>query len=210
MEGSQVSLTFKSIVDQVLQDGFSESKRSSAKEWVRFRHSWLWNLEQWTFRYGTSSVTFTSSSQTVGGVPTDFKIAIVLYDGQGNRLRSVPDMRAFFDGYNQNLHNGSGSPESFTVVDDSILVGPNGDGTTGFLVYEKKQPTLTDDDDETGLPDGFDLALVHGGKAEGFKLANVPLWQGFDDDFTAAANAMRRDYLVGVRGSFQQFGAWTP
>jgi hypothetical protein len=75
----------------------------------------------------------------------------------------------------------------------------------------RAKPTLVNDGDPTGLPDGYDLALVHGGKAEGFKLSNVPLWQGFDDDFTAFANAMRRNYLTGLRASTsKQLGAFRP
>jgi hypothetical protein len=52
--------------------------------------------------------------------------------------------------------------------------------------------------------------LVHGGKAEGFKLANVPLWQAFDADFTAAANVLQRSYLTGIRGQVGQFGSGRP
>lgn len=205
-----MALTFKEIVDAVLADGFAEAKRSSAKEWVRFRHAWLWRLEQWTFRYGTATVTFTASSQTAGSLPTDFHAAIGLYTSTGSPVTPIKDPAEFFDLYNTNLSTTTGTPEAFTVFGSSILVGPSGDGSTGLLLYEKKQPTLTADSDSTGLPDGFDLALVHGGKAEGFKLANVPLWQGFDEDFTAAANALRRDFLTNLRAGGQQLGAYHP
>ena len=78
------------------------------------------------------------------------------------------------------------------------------------LVYEKSKPMLVDDNDTTGLPDGYDLALVHGGKAEGFKLSNVPLWEGFDQDFSAAATALEKDYLTGIRGQNNQLGSGRP
>lgn len=205
-----MSLTFKQLQDAVLADAFDESKRADVKNWITFRHAWLWDLCDWTFKQGTATVTFTSGSQVVSSLPSDFLIAVCLYDSTGCPVRPVRDARTFFDTYNANLQNGSGAPQAFTVVGSQMLVGPAGDGTTGLLVYEKSKPSLVNDSDTTGLPDGYDLALVHGGKAEGFKLANVPLWQGFDEDFTAAANALQRQYLTAVRGDVGQMGAWRP
>lgn len=204
------AMTFKQIQDAVIADAFDESKRADVKNWISFRHAWLWDLAEWTFRDGTATVTFTAGSQIVGGMPTDFRIALALYNGTGVPLTAMRDQRDFLDRYNANAQPGNGTPEAFTVVGSQILVGPNGDGSSGILLYEKARPSLVNDSDTTGLPDGYDVALVHGGKAEGFKLANVPLWQGFDDDFTAAANALQRNYLTGVRGDVGQFGAHRP
>lgn len=204
------SLTFKAIQDAVLADAFDESKRADCKNWINFRHAWLWDLCEWTFKFATATVTFASNSQQASGLPADFGIALVLYDSTGAPVTPVRDFRKFFDHFNANLQAGAGSPEAFTVLDGQIFIGPNGDGSTGLLVYERTRPTLVNDSDSTGLPDGYDLALVHGGKAEGFKLANVPLWQGFDDDFTAAANALQRNYLTGIRGQVGQHGAYRP
>lgn len=205
-----MSMSYVQIQNAVLADGFAEAKRSDAKNWIQFRHAWLWDLEEWTFRFGTATVTFTSGSQTVAGLPSDFKTALGLYTSTGDPVRPIRDIREFLNAYNANLQNGSGTPEAFTVVGETMLVGPAGDGTSGLLLYEKSKPALVNDTDTTGLPDGYDLALVHGGKAEGFKLANVPLWSGFDDDFTAAANALRRNYLNSIRGDSAQLGAFRP
>lgn len=205
-----MNLTFKQIQDAVLADSFDESKRADVKNWIAFRHTWLWDLCEWTFRFGTATVVFTQGSQIVGSMPTDFRIAIALYDSNGVEIRPVRDMRSFLDRYNANLANGTGSPGAFTVIGTQLMVGPAGDGSSGVLAYEKSKPTLVNDGDLTGLPDGYDLALVHGGKAEGFKLANIPLWQGFDDDFTAASNALQRNYLTAVRGQVGQMGAFRP
>jgi hypothetical protein len=204
-------MTYKQIVDAVLADGFAEAKRASAQLWVQARHAWLWDLEEWTFKEASATVTFTAGSMVAASVPSDFRTAIGLYDAQGAPLQPYEDRAEFYDRYNANLGLGSGRPEAFTVVAGQLIVGPAGDGTTGLLLYEKSKPALSADGDPTGLPEGYDLALVHGGKAEGFKLSNVPLWQGFDDDFTAFANAMRRNYLTGLRAStMKQLGAYRP
>jgi hypothetical protein len=204
------AIPFKGLQDAVLADAFDESKRADAKTWINFRHAWLWDLAEFDFRFGSAAVTFTANSQIVSGLPTDFHVALALYDSQGCPVLPVRDVRQFFDGFNTNLPQGSTSPSAFTVVAGQILVGPAGDGSSGLLVYEKSKPSLVNDTDTTGLPDGYDLALVHGGKAEGFKLANVPLWQAFDADFTAAANALQRNYMTGIRGQVGQLGAYRP
>ena len=205
-----MSLTFKEIVDAVLADSFDEKKRADAKKWVSFRHAWLWDLEDWTFRRGTSTVTFTAASQTLSGTPSDLHAVIALYDTNGNPVVGISDLREFFDAANPAVATSTGTPTFYTVVDGSILTDTLGDGSSGTVVYEKSKPSLVNDTDTTGLPDGYDVALVHGGKAEGFKLTNIPLWQGFDDDFTAAANALRRSYLSQVRETGQQWGAYHP
>lgn len=206
-----MSLTYKQIVDAVLSNAFAESVRSDAQKWVQGRHSWLWDAEDWTFKYaGPTSVTFTSGSNTVGSLPTDFQAVDALYDANGDELVGYEDAREFWRRYNANLNLGSGTPEAYTVVDSTLYVGPAGDGTSGLLFYEKTKPSLSLDADTTGLPDGYDLALVHGAKAEGFKLNNIPLWDGFDQDFTAYLNAMRRNYLRKVNTAGRQLGAWRP
>lgn len=205
-------MTFVQIQNAVLADAFAEGKRADVKNWIIARHAWLWDLEEWAFRFTSAPVVFTANSQVVNlGAIADFRAVEGLYDAQGNQLRAYKDFRAFLDRYNVNQNLGSGRPEAYTVLGSQLLVGPNGDGSAGLLVYEKAKPMLVNDGDPTGLPDGYDLALVHGGKAEGFKLANIPLWQGFDDDFTAFANAMRRNYLTAVRqAGAAQFGAFRP
>lgn len=204
------ALTFKQIQDAVISKAFDESDRSDVKNWIVFRHAWLWDLCEWTFKFATAPVVFTANSQVVGSLPADFRVAEALYSSTGEPVTPVRDHRRFLDRYNANLSPGSGRPEAFTIVGAQMLVGPNGDGSSGLLLYEKSKPSLVNDADLTGFPDGYDLAFVHGGKAEGFKLANVPLWQGFDDDFTAASNALQRQYLTSVRGQVGQFGAYRP
>lgn len=204
-----MSLTFKTIVDDVLADAFAEAKRAQAQEWVRFRHAWLWDLADWSFKYGTCTPTFTANSQIASLGVTDFHASIVLYNAQGSPIKGIRDFREFFDKYNTLSATGTGTPEAYTIVNGSLFVGPKGDGSTGLMVYEKSKPMLTADGDSTGLPDGYDLGLVHGGKAEGFKLSTVPeMAQSFDDDFSATAAAMQRNWTNQVKEQGQQFGAY--
>lgn len=197
-----MSLSYVQIQNAVLSAAFSESRRADAKTWIQARHAWLWDAEQWEFRKAKTTVTFTANTQTVASPPTDLRHVIRVYDQNGFRLRDLTP-GAFLDRYAVVT---SGGPEAFTVLNSQLLIGPSGDGTTGTLLYEKAKPTLANDGDTTGLPDAYDLALVHGAKAEGFKLSSIPLWQGFDGDFTAYYNAMKRDYLTGTRSGTRQFG----
>lgn len=207
-----MSMTYIDIQNAVIANGFSPSRLAEAKTWIQGRHSWLWDAEEWVFKFSAPSVvTFTANASTVNlGSITDFHAAVALYDANGNHVRPVRDPREFFDTYNTNAATDSGPPEAYTVVASTIYVGPKGDGSTGLLVYEKTKPTLSADSDTTGLPDGYDLALVHGAKAEGFKLSNIPMAAAFDDDFNAYLIAMRRNYLNKVRETGQQLGAYRP
>jgi hypothetical protein len=205
-----MSMTFGAILDAVCEDGLSPTRRADAQEWVRFRHAWIWGAANWTFKNTTGSIVFTANSQVTAPVPTDIHAVFAVYDSTGLPLLGIRDIRKFYDAYNTLSLTGSGSPEAYTVVNSQILVGPKGDGTTGLVVYQKSKPSLVNDADATGLPDGFDLALVHGGKAEGYKMTNVPMADQFDADFTAAVQAMENDWLEQVLESGDRAGAYRP
>lgn len=204
------ALTFKQIQDYALADGFTETDRGACKDWINTRLAWLWNQDEYTFRMGTATVTFTANSQIVAGLPADFRIATALYNSQGMALSPERDIDKFFDNWNVNQNLGSPGPLAYTVLAGTLLVGPTGDGTSGLLIYEKSKPTLVNDSDLTGLPDGYDMALVHGAKAEGFTLKNVPLAQAFENHFAAAIQSLETDYLTGIRGQVGQMGAYRP
>lgn len=204
------ALNFGQIVDLVTKDGFTGTDRADVQNWVVARHAWLWDSDEWTFRMGTAPVTFTANSQFVAGLPTDFRIATALYNQQGMALEPIRDIDKFFDDFNTNQNLGSSGPVAFTVVGSGLLVGPMGDGSSGILVYEKSKPALVRDSDPTGLPDGYDMTLVHGAKAEGFTLKNVPLAQTFENHFAAGIEALQKNYLTGIRGQVGQMGAYRP
>lgn len=204
-----MSMTFGAILDAVCVDGLDATRRASAKEWVRYRHTWIWGAANWTFKQATGNITFTANSQ-VAAAPADLHSVFAIYDSGGEPLEGIRDPRRFFDSYNTLASTSSGSPEAYAVWNGQVLVGPKGDGTTGLIVYQKTKPSLVNDGDATGLPDGFDLALVHGGKAEGYKMTNIPMSAGFDADFTAAVSAMENDWLEQNLAAGERMGAYRP
>lgn len=207
-------MTFKQLQDAVLADGFAESKRSDAKNWINFRLGWIWDLDEWTFAKGSSAVTVTAGSQVVTGIPADCDYSAVtgLYRADGQPLIPIESYNDFARLYVGTGNNQQGPPEAFCVYGSSIFVGPTSSETTAayLLLYEKAPTLLVADGDIPAIPPQYHLALVHGAKAEGFKLSNVPLADAFDADFQAAINAMRRKYLVSVRGAGTQVPRYTP
>lgn len=206
-----MALNFGQILDAVCKDGIAPSRRGDAKEWVRNRQAMIWGAAPWTFKQKQAAITFTANQQAVAGGPADVQSVYALYDSSGVPVRGIRDIRKFFDLYNNLTLPTSGGPEAYTVLDGTIYVGPSGDGSTGLIVYEAQKPTLADDTDPTGLPDGFDLALVYGAKATGLTLANVqPLAGEFEQMFQAQVEALMGDYLDSVLETGGQSGAYKP
>lgn len=207
-----MAMTYLQIQDAVLADGFGEGKRSDAKQWIQSRHADVWYAEEWVFRYGTdTSITVTADSQTVTGTPTDLGIVLGLWNADGDPLVPYTDVRAFLDRYNASVAD-PGKPEAFCVVGSSVLVGPTSSETSsGYLMaYEKNKPSLSADADTTGLPEGYDLMLVFGAKADGFALTNVPLADGFRTLFNEKLDSMRRNFRAGSRVTGEQSPAYRP
>lgn len=205
-----MNLTYLQMQNQVIADGLAESDRTIIKFALNVRNEWLFDADEWVWRKAEAAVTFTNGSRVVGGAPADLRMVIAMFDGQGNQLEAVADNRLFLDQFNENIQQGSGSPSAFTVIGTTLVVGPNGDGTSGLLLYERERTDLVNDGDTTGLPATYDMALVHGAKAEVFKLKKIPVWQEHEDEFAASVAALQRNYLTSVRGQVGQFGAYRP
>lgn len=208
-----MSMNFGQILDAICEDGIDPSRRSDAENWVNFRHAWIWGAADWTFKYAQAPITFTNGQQIIAAndMPTNLHAVYAIYDAHGEPLRAFRDVRQFFDRYNTlAIPITTAYPEAYSVINGQIYVGPVGDGSTGIIVYQKERTPLVNDTDPTGLPDGFDLALVHGGKAEGFKMTNIPLASNFDADFTAAVTAMENDWLDQTLETGEQSGAYRP
>lgn len=205
-------MNFKAIQDAVLVDAFAEGKRAEAIKWINSRYSWLCDLESWTFMQGTAAVTVTSGSQLVSNLPTDFGIAVGLIDQYGASLECLRDAAEFYSRYTNPSAPTTGQPEAYTVIGGSILVGPTANVTsTAFtLLYEKTAAALVNDSDTPIIPAGYHVALVHGGKAAGFRLTNIPLADQFDAEFRGHIDAMRAKYLTAMRDKQRQIPAYRP
>lgn len=206
-----MALNFGQILDAVCKDGINASRRSDAKEWVRNRQAAVWGAAPWTFKQKQGSIVFTGNQQIAAGAPTDVQSVYAVYDSNGYPLVGYRDIRKFFDVYNTIANPTGGSPEAYTVVDGQIYVGPSGDGSTGLIVYQAEKPAMSADTDVSGLPDGFDLALVYGAKATGYTLTNMQaLAAEFEQMFTAQIEALMGDYLDAVLETGGQSGAFRP
>lgn len=188
-------MTFKQIVDATLSGGFAESQRADAKNWVNFRYTWMWDIADWTFAQGTATVTVTNGAVT-SGMPTDFVTALAIFSSDGTPLVPFAEYRDFAELYIGTASAGAVLAEAFTVLGSTISIGPTSSSGTYTLVYQKGPTPLVNDTDVPAIPAGYHLALVHGAKAEGFKLNAVPsMADAFDADFQAAITAMRSRYL---------------
>lgn len=203
-------MTFLQITDAILLNLFDESSRSDAKNWCNHRYGWILAMEEWAFLNATATVTVTAGSQTVSSLPSDFGIALGLWDSDGRPLRYMTP-QAFLTSYNTNLDS-AGSPEAYTVIGDTILVGPTPDttATDWQLAYELDGTPMSADGDIPIIPELFHVALIHGGRAEGMKLQHNPTWRDVEQDFLASIDAMKRRYLVKVRQAGEQVPAYRP
>lgn len=205
-----MNLTYLQMQNMVIADGLAEGDRTLIKFALNVRNEWLFGADEWVWRNTEATITFMNGSRVVGNTPADLRMAIAVFDSQGDQLTAIRDNRLFLDRYNENIQQASGTPEAFTVIGTTLIVGPVGDGTTGLLLYERERSDLVNDTDTTGLPATYDMALVHGAKAEVFKLKKIPVWQDHEDEFAAAVAALQRNYLTSVRGEVGQFGAYRP
>jgi hypothetical protein len=203
-------LTFGGILDAVCKDGIDANKRADAKTWVVNRHAMLWGAAPWTFKQKTGEIVFTANTQQANA-PVDVHAVFAVYDSQGCPLRGERDIRRFYDDYNTLASPASASPEAYTVVNGQVLVGPLGDGSIGQIVYQMEKPALSVDADTTGLPDGYDLALIYGARATGYALNNVQALAGeYEQMFDAQVAALANDWLDVVLETGGQSGAYRP
>jgi hypothetical protein len=200
------ALTFKELQDATLAAGFAEAQRIDAKRWINFRYAWLWDIADWSFKNATDLVTVTAGSQTVTGVAADMLQVLGLFNSAGTPLVAIPDYTAFAEAYIGTTASAATLPEAYTILGSTIMVGPTA-GTTDsnyLLVYKKGATELVGDNDVPAIPPLYHLALVHGAKAEGFKLNAVPsLADSFDADFQAAITAMKATYLSNLEVPLQ-------
>lgn len=199
------AMTFSDICTEITTIRFSSAQSTSIQRWVNDAYNELWTADEWTFRYGRSTtVTATAGSATLTNLPADFGIPIGLWRNDDTPL-TYRTPRAFF-----NLYAGAtdtGAPLFYTILDQSIIVGPIPDSTSAAYVvaYEKRFTAMTADSDGPAIPEGNHYLLVTGGMRTGCRLYNDFTYEFQDQAWTTGIAGMRREWLVDQRG---EAGVW--
>jgi hypothetical protein len=202
-------LSFVTIQNMVLEDAFPESKRTDVKAWIVDAHTEIWDAADYTFKSVLATVT------VVNGVLTgasDIADVYALYDNTGCPLQGYYDPARFYEQYNSNISGTGSVPEAFLILGNAIIVKPSTTGTlSNFqVVYRKVKPTLSADSDLSGLPDGYDTALVYGAKRLGFTQINNPFADDFATLFNQKKAALQEAYTYGIEESGLQAPAYRP
>jgi hypothetical protein len=202
------ALTFKQIQDMALEDAFPETKRSDVKVWIVDAHTEIWDAASYTFK-DVAPVTVNVVDGVISGV-TDIADVYAVYDPYGEPLAAAYDPKQFYDVYNSAAAGTGSSAEAYAVVGNSVVVKPSQSGTVaGFqITYRKVKPSLSNDGDLSGLPDGYDMALVYGAKSIGFTLINNPFADDFTNKFAAKKQQLKDAYTYGIEEAGVQIPAY--
>ena len=202
-------MNFLEIVDEVLFDRFSETRRAGIKRYVNARYGRVWAQEPWTFK--RAAVT-TSVSSGVGSV-TLASLGLQRVEGvwrvSGNSNYDVNSIRPEdFPGWVSTV---GGTPYEFTIYGNSIQLDRSPSSTTSLIVLgELAFAPMVNDTDEPLLPEEFHMMLVHGAASEALRMENDPTWQGFEQDYLAYLEDLKKGYLTAVRSYGDAFPAWVP
>lgn len=203
------ALSFVTLQNMVMEDAFPESKRADIKTWINDALTEMWDAANYTFKSVLAAVTVVNGVLT--GV-SDVADVFALYDQDGAALKGYYDPARFYELYNSSVASAGTQAEAFLVLGTSIIVKPSVAGTlSNFqLVYRKTKPTLSADADLSGLPDGYDLALVHGAKGIGFTMINNPFADDFVRVFQQKKQQLAAAYTFGIDEAGLQSPAYRP
>jgi hypothetical protein len=186
------------LLDGILLDRFEPEHRARALEGLNNRYAHLWAIEDWTWKYAQIPVIISVGVQNGSGLPADFGVPMYLWDDRGNEL-TYQEISAFRFHYPPATQQGP--PECWTVVDQQIMFGPiPGSNATFQTYYRKRLIPLTDEGQVPDIPLEFQLALVHGGRAELLAFYNDPTAADMEQLWQMDLDALRKDYLADVTG----------
>ena len=198
-------MQFSDLVTEVRTLRFDTSYDTSIKRWINDRYAALWNTDEWTFKYAKTTVTVTSGSASVTGLPADFGVAVGLWRADGYPLRYMAP-KAY-----ENTYAGAtdtAAPTFYTIINASILVGPVSNETSSSytLLYEKRLTPLVADGDVPAIPSQHHYLLVVGALALGLAVVNDFTFQFQEQRWQEGVQEMRRDWLADQRGDSLQWG----
>jgi hypothetical protein len=190
-------MTFGQILDDVLDNPlrFEADLRPRAARAVNMRYAHVWALEDWTFRFATCKL-----DAPVGGGPLapevgDFGTPVYLWDSTGNQLAYLDE-----DEFVNNYQGQTGTPEAWTVMANSIYLGPAASSGSFTCYYRRRLSQMVGEDEYPMLPPEFHLMLVHGGRAELLSVSDDPMTAMMEDQFQRDIEAMKREYLIDTLG----------
>lgn len=200
------AMSVSDMITEVKNLRFSNGDSTQIQRWINDRYAMLWNMEEWIFKYAkVSNIGVTNGSTAVSSLPTDFGIALGFWRADGFPLRWMPPKNY------QNLYYGAtdtGSPEFYTAINQSLLVGPpsNETSSTYSLLYEKRLTALVNSSDTPAIPAEHHYLLPIGACALGCALNNDFTYQFLEQQWQEGIAAMRQEWLNDQRGDVTQWG----
>ena len=187
------------LLDGILLDRFETEHRPRALQALNNRYAHLWAIEDWTWRFARVPVSISAGVGFVGGLPDDFGVPLYLWDDQGSELTYL-DTDSFAASYPP--ASPQGFPASWTVIAETIYVGPiPGVSSSAYQTYYRRRLIpLSDETQIPAIPQEFQLALVHGGRAELLAFYNDPTSSDMEQQFQMDIEALRREYLADATG----------
>lgn len=152
-------------------------------------------MASWPFRRARATVTVTSGSQSVTGLPSDYGQSMALIRNDGVRLQPLT-ADIFLDRYYATVNALTGDPVAYTNIDAEILVGPTPTATSSAyeLLYTKSLTELSADADLPDIPTEYHPILVAGATATGLRRENDPTWEALEQEWKEGVAQMRSAY----------------
>jgi hypothetical protein len=97
----------------------------------------------------------------------------------------------------------------FTVIGDTLVLDrPVNTATDLIVVGEQKFQRLVNDTDVPLIPEEFHDLLTYGAASDGLRNENDPTWNGFEQDYIAGLEDMKKGYLTAVHNYTDAYPAW--
>lgn len=200
-------MDFQEIVDEVLFDRFDEARRVSIKRYVNARYGRVWASEPWSFKRAAVTQAFSDSDVSLSDMGLQRIEGVWRVQGNYNYDMYADRPEDFFAW----VSAVGGTPYGYSVYGDTLHLDRSPSSTTNFVILgELAFQPMDADDDVPLIPEEFHMMLVHGAASEALRMENDPTWQGFEQDYQAYLEDMKKGYLTSVRNYADAYPAWNP
>jgi hypothetical protein len=200
-------MDFMAMQDAVLER-FDQDHRADAKQWINLIGAEVYELERWTFRWGTDDFDVTVGSMDTTGEASDIGEVQAVWNSRGAPLVALP-VAGFYMNYKpMSVLGQTGLPEAYTVFNGQIQVGPpSGEAATYSMLHLRRWTPLVNDTDEPALPSSYHWILVAGASAIGQASKNDPTAALNDPVVARGLEGLRAEYLDDI-ATVEQWGAY--